>query len=141
MLDCRAIFLPWSTIAANRNHRVGMSPSDGSAALLRIVSAIAADSGDPLMHRDLREQRGQYRSIANRVGGDLDRPDLQCFGIDAQVHLAPLATIGGTVLARLPFPFTIILIPVLSTSRCKPPELGRPHSATVNVFCRRHSVV
>ena len=129
-----AILLPWAPVAADRNDGLRLAFGNRGIATLGIVSAIAANAEDCLVRRDLRQQIRQRRRIANGVCRDFDSPDIQRFRIDPDVDLTPLAAIGGSVFTGLPFPSPIILIPVLSTRRCNPPELGRPPRATGSVF-------
>ena len=110
-------------------------------AVFGVVRAFATNDVDLLVVRDLRQQIGEDRRIPNRVGGDFNGPDIKRFCINPNMHLTPLATIGGTVLAGFPLPSPIILIPVLSTRSCKPPEPGRPPNVTGSVFWHRHNVV
>ena len=72
---------------------------NGIVALSGIVGAIRGNAVDLLACRDLAEQVGQDRCIADVVPGDLDGSNLQRFLVDTEVDLAPNAPFGATVLA------------------------------------------
>lgn len=91
--------------------RCGPTRGDGVVALAGVESAVGGDSGDLLFGRDLVEQFGQHRGVANVAGGELSGPDLQCFLIDSDVDLAPDAPFGATMLAGVPLAFTLDLDP------------------------------
>ena len=73
--------------------------------ILRVVSAVAIDAGNALVSRNLAEQRWQNRGVADTVVGDFHGTDLERGRVDPEMHLAPLATVIGPVLLRLPFAF------------------------------------
>lgn len=73
---------------------------------LGVVGAIAADTADGLIGRYLAEQFRQHRRIPGAVVGDFNGPDCQRAGIDTQMHLAPLASILGTILIEFSLAFT-----------------------------------
>ena len=97
----RAIFLPWSSVAADRNDRMSTARSYRGMALFGVVRAVPTDTADLLILRDLRQQIGEDRRIAVSVAGDFNSPDIKRLCVDPDVHLAPLATIGGGLGARL----------------------------------------
>lgn len=83
------------------------------------------------------ELEAVHLGIADRVVCELNRADIQGFRVDADMHLAPLAAIGGTMLSRFPFPFTYHL-----DARAAHQEVQtRSPRFTLNVFWRGHSVV
>lgn len=84
---------------------------DHGMALLGVVRAVPTNTADGLIGRDLRQQIGEDRGIADRVGGDFNSPDIQRFRVDPNMDLAPLATIGSAVLAGFPLAFTHHLDP------------------------------
>ena len=65
-----------------------------------VEGTISGDAGDLLIGGDLVEQFGQHGRIAHIAGGELGRPDLQCFLVNSDVDLAPDTTFAATVLAR-----------------------------------------
>lgn len=74
-------------------------------ARLGVIGAIPADAGQGFVRRYLSQQVGQHGGISHAVVGHFDGPYLQGLRIDAQMHLAPLPTVLGTVLFALPFIF------------------------------------
>ena len=88
---------------------MGAAVSDGIVAFACVVGPICRDAADFLVRRDLAEQVGQNRCIANVAPGDLNRPDLQRFLINPEVDLAPDATFPATMLAGVPFSFALDL--------------------------------
>ena len=54
-----------------------------------IVGTLRGDAAYRLVLRDLVEQIGQRRRIANVGPGDLDGPNLQRFLVDDEMDLAP----------------------------------------------------
>lgn len=82
---------------------------NGIMALARVIGAVCGDAADLLVRRDLTEQVGQNRCIADVAPGDLNSPDLQCFLVDPEVDLAPDATFWATMLAGVPFAFALDL--------------------------------
>lgn len=97
----RAIFLPWSSVAADHNDRMSTARSYRGMALFGVVRAVPTDTADLLILRDLRQQIWEDRGISDRIGGDFNSPDIKRLCVDPDVHLAPLATIGGGLGARL----------------------------------------
>ena len=81
------------------------SRSNGLVAILRVVGAIAADAGNLLVGGNLFKQRWQDRRVADAVVGHFHRSDLKRGRVDPKVNLAPLATVLGAVLLRLPLAF------------------------------------
>ena len=63
------------------------------------------DRSDVLIFGYLVEQLRQHRRITDVVGRDLDGPNFQCFLVDPDMYLAPDASFGAAMLARIPFAF------------------------------------
>ena len=76
-------------------------------AFARILGPVGSHAAEVLIGRDLAEQVGQHRGIANTTAGDFDRTDLKGFRIYTNMYLAPQAALGAAVLARVPLPFTL----------------------------------
>jgi hypothetical protein len=91
-------------------------------ALAGVEGTIGGDAADLLIRRDLVEKFGQHGRVADTAGFELRSPDFECFLISSSIDLAPDKAFGATVLARVPFPSTSTLMPVLSTSR----RIGAP---------------
>lgn len=62
---------------------VSATVRDGIVALKCILGPNGRDASDFLVYRDLTEQVGQNRCIANLARGDLNRPDLQGFPVNS----------------------------------------------------------
>lgn len=97
---------PRPCILARGNHRLRTSLRYRRVAPLCVVGSIPTDTCHRLIERYLGQQFGQHGSIAHAVVCDFNGPNLQRVGINAQVHLAPLPPIFGSVLLAFPFPFT-----------------------------------
>lgn len=69
------------------------------------VDAVPADAGHRLIGRYLPQQARQHRYIFNAVVRALDGPNLQCVGIDPQVHFAPLPAVLSPVILAFPLAF------------------------------------
>lgn len=69
--------------------------------LAGIEGAIGCDAADLLIGRNLIEQFGQHRRIADVAGGELGRTDFQRLFVDPYVDLAPDAPLRTAMLARL----------------------------------------
>jgi hypothetical protein len=76
-------------------------------AFARIVGTVRSHAAKLLIGRDLAEQVGQHRGVANTTAGDFDRTDLKRFRIYTNMYLAPQAALGAAMLARVPLPFTL----------------------------------
>ena len=76
-------------------------------AFARIVGPVSSHAAKLLIGRDLAEQVGQHRGIANTTAGDFDRTDLKRFRIYSDMYLAPEPSLGAAMLARVPLPFTL----------------------------------
>ena len=88
---------------------MGAAVSYGIVAFACVVGPICCDAADFLVCRDLAEQVGQNRCIANVAPGDLNSPNLQCFLIDAKVDFAPDPPLRAAMLAGVPFAFALNL--------------------------------
>ncbi len=71
-----------------------------------VIGTIPAHRRNSFSLRDLRQQLRQHRRVADAVVCDFNRPDLQGLCINAQMYLAPLAAVFGTMLFGLPLAFT-----------------------------------
>ena len=76
-------------------------------AFARIVGTVRSHAAKLLIGRDLAEQVGQHRGVANTTAGDFDRTDLKRFRIYTNMYLAPEPSLGAAMLARVPLPFTL----------------------------------
>jgi len=101
--------LPRLRVLAGRDHSVGAAIRDGIVALAGVVGAVGGNRADLFANRDLAEQIGQNRCIANVAPGDLDGSDLQRFLVDPEVDLAPDAAFRATMLAGVPLAFAFDL--------------------------------
>ena len=72
---------------------------------LRVIRAVATDARDGLVIVDLVQQARQHRRVPGGVVGHFDGPDFQRGRVNAQMDLAPLTTVVGTMLFGLPFAF------------------------------------
>ena len=88
---------------------MGATVSDGIVAFACVVGPICRDAADFLVRRDLAEQVGQNRCIANVAPGDLHGPNLQRFLINPQMDLAPDAPFRAAMLAGVPLAFALDL--------------------------------
>ena len=77
----------------------------------RVVSPVGGDRPNALIGRHLLQQLRQHWRITDVAGGDLDRPNLQCFFIDPYVYLTPDTPLGATVLKGIPLAFALCLDP------------------------------
>jgi len=73
--DARSTGLPWLTIAADRNDRVGTPCCNRRTVLPGGIGAVTADDRNALVRRNLCQKIRRRRRVTNRVDGDLDRPD------------------------------------------------------------------
>ena len=76
-------------------------------AFARIVGPVGSHAAKLLIGRDLAEQVGQHRGVANTTAGDFDRTDLKRFLINSYMYLAPKTPFGSTMLACVSLPFTL----------------------------------
>ena len=114
---------------------------DGGMAAPRVIRAVGGDLADPLVGGDLVQQFGQHGRISDTAAGDFDSFDLQCVGVDAKMHLAPLSGLGGPVFLGKPLPFTLGLDPGAVDQEMQGPVPGRKRVATVRPFWRRDKVL
>ncbi len=80
----------------------GVSGCDHVVTSTRVISPISGDSSNLLIERDLFQQVGQHRGIANVACGDTNRVDLQCFFVHTEMELAPQALLWPAMLACVP---------------------------------------
>ena len=86
---------------------MGISWSNRIVTFARVVCSVGCNAAEVLIGRDLAEQVGQHRGIANAATGDFDRTDLKRFRIYSDMYLAPEPSLGAAVLARAPLAFTL----------------------------------
>ena len=102
--------------------------------VLRVVRTVATDAGNALVSRNLAQQRWQDRCVADTVIGHFH----EISSVDASI---PRCTLRHWRRCFAPCFFVFhspspsILMPVLSTSRCKPVVVGIA-MATCSVFFR-----
>lgn len=82
---------------------MGAAVSDGIVPFACVVGPVCCDATDSLVRRDLGEQVGQNRRVANVAPGDLDGTNLQRFFIYPEMNLAPHSPFGAAMLAGVPF--------------------------------------
>ena len=89
---------PVASVLARRDHRHRLAFGDGVQAVPRVVGAIGTDAFDGLVGGNLGQQLEQHRRISDGIAGHLDGAYLQRLCVDAQVDLAPLTPVLGTML-------------------------------------------
>ena len=117
-----------------------------------VVGTVSRDACDLFVDWELAEQVGQNRRIADVAPGDLNSPNLWRLFVDPEMDLAPDASFGPAMLARVHSPSPSTLIPLagslepvaltgsMSISRCSGPLEPRYGTLTAKVFWRRLSV-
>ena len=100
----------------------------------RVVSPVGGDRPNALIGRHLLQQLRQHWRITDVAGGDLDRPNLQCFFIDPYVYLAQIRRLGPPCLRAFHSPSPSALIPMLTIRRFKGPVPPRYGRFTFSVF-------
>jgi hypothetical protein len=75
---------------------------DGVMALAGVEGAVGGDGGDVLVGRDLVQQLGQHRRVADIADGELGGPNFQRFLIDSDVDPAPDPPLRAAMLAGIP---------------------------------------
>ena len=110
-------------------------------AFVCVEGAVGGDAGDLLLSWDLVEQLGQHWRIADVAGGELGRPEFQCFSSIPMWNLRQTLRFMPPCLRSFHSPSPSTLIPVLSTSRWNGPPDPRYGMSTVKVFWRRDSVL
>ncbi len=76
---------------------------------------------------------GQHERVSPVSARDLDAPDLQCLLINPYVYLAPDASFGAAMLARVPLAFTRCLDACAvdgSVVRCCHDTAGSPSASS-----------
>jgi hypothetical protein len=101
--------LLWFGIFARRDDCVRPVVCDGIVALAGIIGTVCGDARDFLVGRDLVEQVGQDRCVADVASGALDGPNLQRFLINPEVDLALNTPFGTAMLACVPLALTLDL--------------------------------
>lgn len=86
---------------------MGAAIRDGIVALTGSLGPVCGNAGDFFVRRDLAEQIGQDRCLADLASGDLDGADRQRFLIDPKMTLAPDPPFGTAMLASLPLAFAL----------------------------------
>ena len=76
-------------------------------ALAGVEDAVGGDGCDLRLGQDLVEQFGEHKSIAHVTCGEFGRPDFQGFLINPDVDLASDPALGATMLAGVPFAYTL----------------------------------
>lgn len=87
----RRLFFPRLSAPAGRDDCRCPARRDGGMAGPGVVSAISRDPVDGLVVGYLIQQVGEHGRVANTRPGDLDGPNFQCFRVNPEVNLAPLA--------------------------------------------------
>ena len=90
---------------------MGATIGDCTMAFSGIVGTVRGDAAYLLVRRELVEQIGQHRHIADVAPGDLDGPNLQRFLVEAEMDLAPDPPFPATMLAGVPLAFALHLDP------------------------------
>jgi hypothetical protein len=107
--------LPRLAVLPRGSHCLRPALNDRRMASLGIVGLVSTDTGHRFIRRYLSQQLGQHGrttcAVLHAVVGDLDGSNLQCVGVNAQVHLAPLPPVLGPVLLAFLFTFAQELDP------------------------------
>ena len=119
----RAVFLPQTSVLADRNDRDSITPDDGLVAAVRVIGAVGRHRADRLVCRDLSEQFRQHGAVAVTAGGEFHGADVRGARVHGQMHLAPLAAALHPMLARLPFVRRTCAAPLAPRSRLTALEL------------------
>lgn len=80
---------------------------DCVVALAGIIGTVGGDARDFLVGRDLVDQVGQDRCVADVASSDLDGPHLQRFLVNPEVDLAPDTPFGTAMFACVPLSLTL----------------------------------
>jgi hypothetical protein len=91
-------------------------------AIAGIEGAVDGNGDDFLIGRDLVQEFGQHRRVANIATGDLGCADLQRRFIAPDVILRQTRRCGAAMLVRVPLPSPSALMPVLSIKCCSGPS-------------------
>ena len=92
--------LPRAGIFARRDHCIGTSPGDGVVAFKGVVSAICRDRSNVLFVRNLSQQFGEHRGVANACTRYLDGLNLQRLRVDGEMELHLAAALGRAMLGK-----------------------------------------
>jgi hypothetical protein len=107
--------LPRLAVLARGSPRLRPALNDRRMARLGVAGVVGADAGHRFIGWYLSQQFGQHGrttcAVFHAVVGDLDGPDLQRVGVNAQGHLAPLPPVLCPVLLAFPRAFAQELDP------------------------------
>ena len=92
-----------SAVFAWGYHRLRASVGNRCMARLGVTGALSADADQSFNERYVSQPLWQHGRFAQSVVRHLNGSNLQCVGINAQVHLASLPPVLGPVLLTLPF--------------------------------------
>ena len=98
----RTVFLPQSSILADRNDRDRVAREDRAVAPARVTGTIGGHGADLFVFGNLVQQIWQDGAITVSAGGELDRTDVGCSRVHGQMYFAPLASALNTMLRSLP---------------------------------------
>jgi hypothetical protein len=110
-------------------------------ALAGMVGTVCRAARDFLVERELADQMGQDRCVANVASGDLDGPNLLRFFINPEVDLGQTCRLRRPCLRAFHSPSPWTLMPVLSMNMCSGRRYPRYGMLTCKAFCRRESVL
>ena len=115
--------LPRLAVPAGQDDRRGRLWCNGDVAGTGVMGTVSGATADGPVVRDPVQEVRQQGSVTDPAAGDLDGPDVQRFGIDPEVDLAPVTRLGRAVFPGQPL--AIAFAPVVSITRCKAPVLGK----------------
>ncbi|SDE57205.1 hypothetical protein SAMN04488105_10547 [Salipiger thiooxidans] len=92
---------PWEV------HGMLTTVGESVVALARVIGTVGGDAADLLIRRDLAEQIGQNRCVADMVSCDFNGSDVQCLLVNPEMDLAPDPPLGTAMLAGVPLAFAI----------------------------------
>ena len=75
------------------------------------MGTVGGDAADLLIRRDLAEQIGQTKCVADMVSCDFNGSDFQCLLVNSEMDLAPDPPLGTAMLAGVPLAFALDLDP------------------------------
>lgn len=81
--------------------------SDSIVALAGIIGPVCGDARDFLLGRDLVQQVGQDRRVADVAPSDIDGPNFQRFLVNPEVDLAPDTPFGTAMFTSVPLTFNL----------------------------------
>jgi hypothetical protein len=92
---------------------MGTSICNVIVATTRVVDTISCNSTYILDRPNMAQKVGQHQRVQDSATNNLYRPDLQCLFVFPKRDLAPDATLGTAMIARMPLAFAHNLLPVL----------------------------